>query len=575
MKASEGGGYRKALRHRDFRILMARYITSGIGSWAYVVALIAFVYDQTGSPTWVAAVSIVRLGPMFVLSTYAGVIAERFERTRVMLVSDLGAFVAMVGLVTVALLDAPAWVAIALAGVTSAMTIMEEPAVAALVPQVVGEEDLAAANGIHQIIDNLNVIVGPAIGAGLLVLTSAAGTFAVNAASFAVAASLVTRLRVRSTPTDVTQGGDAGIAAQLAVGIRAIRAYPNATILVGFGMLGSLLWGIDTVVFPLLGTALGLGSNGFGYLVTGLGVGGVLAGGLVNRLGKQPRLGAVIGIGILVFSIPTAVLAVVERPGTAFALQVVRGGAALIVGVLVVTALQRSLPSDMIARVFGAVLTLDIGAMVLGAAITPTLLRLLGLSTTLVVIGLGSVAVPVILIPRLIAMDRQAVQRLEELAPRIALLEELGIFADASRPVLERLAGAAERIDLPAGTAFLHEGEPADALYVLATGTVVVTAVDGSAPPRQLATLTAPSYVGEIGLLERIPRTATVESLEPTTLYRIDGETFLEALTTTPAAAAFVDAARTRLARAKPSPTPPTDDDSGPTELPPDQQPVA
>jgi MFS family permease len=554
MSDSSATGYRGALRHRDFRVLMARYVTSGIGSWAYVVALIAYVYEQTGSATWVAAVSIGRLAPMFVFSTYAGVLAERFERTRLMLVSDLSALVCMLGLVTVVLLDAPIWLAIVLSAVTAVATIMEEPAVAALVPQLVGEDDLAAANGLFGIIENLNVIAGPAVGAVLLALTSAAGTFAVNAGTFAVAAALVSILHVRSTPTDVTAGGELGLLGQLTVGVRAIAQHRVAVVLVAFGTVASFLWGIDTVLFPVLGDALDLGPNGFGYLLTGLGIGGVVAGTLVSRISKQPRLAATIAISMVVFSVPTALLAVVDDPVVAFAFQIIRGGAVLVVDVLAMTALQRMLPSDLISRVFGALLTLGIGAMVAGAAIAPVLLAYLGLEGTLLAVGLGIPVLVALSLPWWTRIDREAVVRLAELAPRLRALEAMGIFSQASPTVLERLAAAAEDVDLPAGTVVVHEGDPADALYVLVTGEVAVTCVEGGST-RALATLAAPGYFGEIGLLERIPRTATVTTLSDVTLHRIDGESFLDALTTTPASPAFAESARLRLARTIPTPS--------------------
>lgn len=541
-------GYRSALRHRDFRILMVRYLTSGVGSWAYVVALVALVYDQTGSPAWVAAISIARLGPQFVLGSYAGVVAERFERTRVMLLADLGALVAMAGLIVVALTDAPVLIAIVLAALTSSSTIMDEPAVAALVPQVVGEEDLAAANGLYRVIDNLNVIAGPAVGAGLLVVVGTAGTFAVNAATFVVAAVLVSRLRVRSTPTDVTEGGRAGVLGQLAVGVRAMSQSRSAVVLVTFSVLAAVVWGVDTVVFPVLGTQLGLGANGFGYLVAGLGLGGVLAGTFINRVARIPRLGAVIAVAMLAFSIPTALLVVVDMAPVAFALQVVRGASVLVADVLAVTALQRALPADRISRVFGAFLTLQIGGMVIGALGTPVLLAVLGLDATLLLVGAGVPVVVLLSTPRLIAVDRDAVQRLAQLAPRISLLEHLEIFEHAPRAVLERLAAAAQDVNADGGTRIVREGDAADALYVLVSGQVAASARGEAGSARRLGTMSAPTYFGEIGLLEGIPRTATVKALEPCILYRIEGEAFLAALTSTPAATAFVESAQTRLA---------------------------
>jgi MFS family permease len=549
MAGGSAAGYRGALGHRDYRLLMARYVISGVGSWAYVVALIAFVYDQTGSAGWVAAVSICRLAPMFIFSTYAGVLAERFERTRVVLASDLSALVCMLGLVVVALVEAPVWVAIAFAAVTSVATIMEEPAVAALVPQVVGEDDLAAANGLFGVIANLNVIVGPAVGATVLALTSAAGTFAVNAGTFAVAAVLVTMLMVRSTPTDVTDDGEAGLLTQLTVGVRAIVQDRNAFILVAFGTVASFIYGLDTVLFPVLGTDLGLGSNGFGYFLTGLGIGGVLAGFMVSRISKRQRLGTTMAVSMLLVSAPTALLAFVDDSTVAISLQVVRGAAILVVDVLAMTALQRSLPSHLISRVMGSLLSLAIGAMVAGATLAPILLELVGLDSTLLLVGAGVPAVVLVAGPWWLKMDREAVVHLAEIRPRLSLLESLGIFAQASPPVIERLARASEEIVLPAGSVVIREGELADALYILVAGSADATAVDDAGVEWPLSTMTAPSYFGEIGLLQQIPRTATVTTTTDTTLYRIDAEAFFDALTSAPASPAFSEAARLRGAR--------------------------
>jgi NTE family protein len=156
--------------------------------------------------------------------------------------------------------------------------------------------------------------------------------------------------------------------------------------------------------------------------------------------------------------------------------------------------------------------------------------------------------------PALLAMDRAGAARAAELAPRVAVLEGAGMFAGASRAVLERLAAAATVQVAGAGTAIVREGDAADALYVVQTGSVDVSAVgehgDGE---RALRTLPAGSYFGEIGLLERIPRTATVSAAEDCTLLCIDGDAFLDALTAAPPSATLMENARTHLARTHPS----------------------
>ena len=87
----------------------------------------------------------------------------------------------------------------------------------------------------------------------------------------------------------------------------------------------------------------------------------------------------------------------------------------------------------------------------------------------------------------------------------------------------------------------IHEGDAADALYILQSGQVAV-----EAGGRGVATLGAGSWFGEIGLLESVPRTATVRTTEPSTVLRIDGDAFLAALTTAPLSSTALEGARAR-----------------------------
>ena len=77
------------LRHRDFALFIGAFTTSSIGIWAYNVALVVWLLDDTGSPGWVAASTVCRFVPALLLSAYAGVVAERFERVRLMFTIDL------------------------------------------------------------------------------------------------------------------------------------------------------------------------------------------------------------------------------------------------------------------------------------------------------------------------------------------------------------------------------------------------------------------------------------------------------------------------------------------------------
>src|SRR5206468_4727754 len=128
---------------------------SAMGDWAYNVALVVYVYEQTHSAAWVAAATLGRMVPRFFASFYGGVIAERFERIHVMVTADLVRFVLMAGLTVVTATNGPAWAAIAVAGLLSTTACVYDPATAAMLPQLLGEEQLAAGNAITEGINNI------------------------------------------------------------------------------------------------------------------------------------------------------------------------------------------------------------------------------------------------------------------------------------------------------------------------------------------------------------------------------------------------------------------------------------
>jgi MFS family permease len=550
-----GTGYRSALRHRDLRLLFGGLVISATGSWAYNVALLAYVYDRTHSLAWVGGAGLARFLPWLLLSPYGGVVADRFERVRVMVSSDVLCLACQAAMTAVAAANGPPAVVIALSALTAAAGVAYIPAVSATIPQIAGEDDLAAANALNSTIDSLVIILGPALGAGLLAASSPTAVFGLNAASFAVSALIVARIGVRSKPVDVSEAGEAGPLAQMLVGVRTIARTPAARVPVALCALVSFIYGTDTVLFVgVSDQRLGTGPNGFGYLMAGLGLGGIAMAAAVNKLAGSTRLAVVITAGATLYCLPTALMTVIHSPTLAFAVQIVRGAATLIVDVLAEIALQRNVASDRLARVFGVFWAILLAAMALGTLITPPIVSALGLNGALLVMAFVPAALSMLAYPALATLDRGARARVAELAPRVAVLERLGIFAAAPQAVLERLAAASTEVTFPAGTAIVREGDVADALYVLLEGTVEVTAHGERAAhaDRTLRTMTAGSYFGEIGLLEGIPRTATVTAAQDCRCYRIDGEEFVQALTDSPPAPALLEGVR-RLALTHPS----------------------
>lgn len=555
-RSGPAGGYRSALRSRDLRRLLGSQVISATGSWAYNVALAVLLFDQTHSTTWVAMGVLGRFIPSLLFSAYAGVVAERFERIHLMVVLNIAALVVQVTLALAAWHHAAPGVTVALAALTSIVLTPYLPAVAAVIPQVSSETDLAAANALSSTVDNLVIVLGPAVGAVLVVAGGAALAVVVNAASFGIAAVIVATMSVRSRPSDVTEGGTAGPLHQMAEGFRTVASSTTVAMFVAFSTLASFVYGTDSVLFaPVSAIQLHSGSSGYGYLLAGLGVGGLLGAAVVNRLAARPRLaGAILG-GMTVYTVPTALLVVVHQPAVGFLIEVIRGSGTLVVDTLAITALQRSVPKEMVARVFGVFFAIVLAAISLGAVITPPLLHS-GLHTTLLVYGFGVPALCLLALPRLLALDRVSARTAAVLAPRVAILERLDLFSAASQTSLERLADAATEQVVAAGTRVVVEGDVADAFYVVVDGTLEVSAVgERGQQPQWLRTLKAGTYFGEIGLIGDVPRTASVTASTACTLLRVAGEDFVDALTSLSASPALLEGARTRLSLTHPSST--------------------
>jgi hypothetical protein len=534
--------YRTALAHRDLRLLLGAMLVSMAGSWAYNVALLAVVYERTESLAWVGAATLGRFIPALLFSPYAGVVAERFERVRLMAGCDLIAAASQAALAVLALAEAPAAALIALAAVTSIALTPYEPAVAAVTPQVVDEDQLAAANSLRGVIENVVQVAGPATGALMLLVAPAWWVFSFNAVTFVASALLVSRMSMRSRPVDVTEGGTAGPLRQLRVGLLEIARSRAVGLLVSLSVLASMVYGMDTVLF--IGASeerLGVGPDGFGVLMTGLAVGGLLAAAAVSRLAESPRLAAVLTLAMLLYCLPNMVLAITESAAVAAGVQVVRGAGTLVVDVVAMTALQRAVAPEVTARVFGVFWALIVGAIAIGALVAPPVVALLGLETGIVVLAVVPALMSVAAYPMLAATDRASAARTAVLAARATLLEKTGLFAAASRPVLERLAAASGELSATAGQVLIREGDRADALYVLSGGEVAV-----QSGGRTLATLGAGSWFGELGLLEGVPRTATVTTTAASELLRIDGDAFLDALSAAPLTSSALEGARAR-----------------------------
>ena len=544
-KTAARSRYRDALRHRDLRLLISSFVIDQIGSWSYIVVISVYIFERTHSTQWLAAAGVCRWLPGLLLASYGGVIADRYERTTVLIVSAVVSAVLMSGIAVVVAADGPVGLILALLALSAVALVPYLPAAGALTPEIVGEKDLAAANSIFSALENLVVVVGPGIGGLLLLTGQPVVAVAINAASFAISAGIIARLRVRS------RGGatDGNALKQWAAGLKALGAQPVALAIILFCALDSAVYGASTVLYVPLSVRLGTGPNGYSYLLAGAALGGVLGAGLANRLSGTSRLAPVMMGALCLQALPFLATVPVRWPALACALQVVSGAGMVIVDVLAITSLQRDMPRDVLSRVLGVFETLVLGGILVGSLAAGVLLAHADVTVVLIAVGVGVPVIAAAGLPTLLRADRRSAAVAERLRPRVELLSALDLLTGADRSTLERLAAAAEEVVLPAGRVVMREGDKADDLWVLVQGELSVSAAGGGPVARELEPVTAPGYVGELGLLHNIPRTATVRTRRESTLLRIDGGEFLAALQSSHPSPSLLSVAGARMAR--------------------------
>ena len=503
--------------------LLAGEFVSGIGDWLYLVAVLVVVYADSSSPVLLGIVGAARILPYVLLSVPAGIVADRFDRRMVLLVTDVARGVLMLGLVAAVVVDAPTLVIVAISILAACFSTFFGPAIAALLPMLVEERDLGVANSAWATLDNLAFIIGPALAGILLASGGLEFAFLLNAVSFAVVAVVLWRLPVpaRQAPA-VAVGADADGAEvpppagwrQLARPLAGPFILDSTTSLVGGGV------GVLTVIIAI--DVLGAGESGTGYLNAAIGVGGVvagIAGGalLARKLSVPLLLGGVaggIGLGWLALTgdLVTAMIAI----GVAVA-------GMLLLDVVNTTLIQRIVPDELRGRTMGALQTSSAVLYALGSLMMPVLADLLGVGPVLVGAGLlmaGGAATALLLANRTVAPA--------EVDPlRLRLLDH-PIFAGLPRARLESAARELRPVPMVAGEIVIREGEPADRFYVIDSGSVRVSheLPDGTA--EQLRELGPGDPFGEIGLLRGIPRTATVTATSPGVLYALDAAAFGE-----------------------------------------------
>ncbi len=267
----------RPLRSRNFALIWSAALVSNVGSWMQTVALGILVFARTGQPGWAGLVAAAAFVPIGLLAPLGGVLADRLDRRKWLIVTTFAEMLfAAVLTVLAAVGHDPPFALVVLAFLGGASSAIGFPSYQAMVPDLVPEEDLLGAVSLSSAQFNLGRVVGPAL-AGLALLShDYAVVFGINTASFA--AVVVALLLVRLPPPVETQGAP-GLVQRIVIGVRTAMSEPGCRSAIGLIALVALLASPFIALVPAMAGALERGGmstqEATAVLVTAQGVGAV------------------------------------------------------------------------------------------------------------------------------------------------------------------------------------------------------------------------------------------------------------------------------------------------------------
>jgi len=493
------------------------YVLFTLAEYSVWVAMLVYAYRHGGAAV-AGLVAVAQLVPAAVLAPMAAALADR--RSPVFLLAG-GYLVQAAGMAATAVtvIAGVPLAAYASAVVASAAVVTTRPAQSTLIPSVsVTPDQLTAANVAVSWVEAAGIVAAGLMTGALISAAGIASVFAVCAGLGLAAALLVAGLRVpplASSPKRVAVLGDLGASIRLAA------RQPRLRLMLALLTAEAVVVGALDLLFVILAiSVLHRPQAWAGYLNSAFGVGAVLAAGvsamLVGRRLGLPILGAA-----LFLSGALAVLAFGLGLAATVALLIGVGASRALLDVAARTLMQRSVPTQLLGRIFGLLEGLTMAGLAAGALLVPALVHLGG--SRLALLGVAAV------LPLAAAVGGRGLFSLDSGTPvpvvQIALLRSLPLFAELPSPALEGLAGALTPVSVPAGTVLIRQGDPGDAYYAIAAGEL-----DASQDGHFLRQCGRGEGVGEIALLRRIPRTATVVAHTDATVYKLDREPFLTAV---------------------------------------------
>ncbi|HTY44490.1 MAG TPA: MFS transporter [Patescibacteria group bacterium] len=370
-----------SLKIKNFRLYWLGMFISLIGTWIQSVAQSWLVFQLTDSAFLLGLVGFLGSIPVFMLSLFGGVVADRLNKKTILLVTQHAFMVLAFFLAVLTQLKVitPAQI-MCIAVLNGTVMAFDAPCRQSVVVELVGKERLMNAIALNSAAFNSARIIGPAIAGILISAIGMSGCFYINGISFLAVIVALWVIRVNSASRN---GSRTMFLQDLVEGLRFIKR--NRTVLVLISMVGiTSLFGIPYVILmPLFAQhILGVGVKGLGVLMSAAGVGALCAALLLAKLGDLKRKGRFLMFAAGVFSVALVFFALSKTYVLSLLALVCVGWASVTAISLINTLLQSLSPDEFRGRLMSAFMFTFAGIMPFGNLLAGSLSHVLGVSLT-------------------------------------------------------------------------------------------------------------------------------------------------------------------------------------------------
>ena len=379
----------RALNHPDYRRFFLAQLVALVSGWMHTVAQSWLVLQLTDSPLRLGLIGTLQFAPILLFSIVTGAIADRLPKRRLLVATNLTlATLALVLAALVASGQVRYWHVAVVAVLAGLAQTVDGPARQSLMAELVGKADLVNAVALNSAAFNAARIVGPAVGGVLIARFGVVPAFCVNAGGLLVVAVALAMLPARGAAA--TRRGTT-MAQEIAEGVRYALRTPVIRLVLGLLFCVSITVFNFTVYVPLLArNVLGLGAEGFGFLMAALGVGAV-TGALTVGFRRAPGPPALPTMMLAAAAALTGLLtlAAARHVWVAAALLFVTGFAGLVLVASCNTRLQLAAPDELRGRMMSLYTLVWGGVFPIGAFTVGAISEAWGVSTAFFVQGIA------------------------------------------------------------------------------------------------------------------------------------------------------------------------------------------